>query len=105
MPRKADKIQVNCGFPPRADPMHQFYIKEAAARGKPLPTHLMDLLDDRYLALSGQESHGIWFPRGWAAPLSSASPVSLGSVHKSEPETITTDVNAAISAYGEEDPE
>lgn len=48
---------------PRAQVLEHLQ-QEASMRGVPFATHLIDLLIDRDLALYGQESSHLWFPRG-----------------------------------------
>lgn len=92
MRSKANK-QFMIGVP-RTDEMLAFYEEEARLNGLKVPSWILRLLRDRYLALTGKGSQNIWFPRG--EPVFQASPVSA-------PLPDTNKADAIIDALGGED--
>lgn len=93
MSRSKNNRQVNVGIS-RTDEMLGFYIEEAKLHGVQLPSWFLQLLRDRYLALTGKGSQSIWFPRG--EPVFQASPVVA-------PLPDTNKADAIIDALGGED--
>jgi hypothetical protein len=87
--RSKDNAQYMVGIPRDSD-MHRFYQEEATSQGVKLPTHIYQLLKDRYEALQGS-GQAIWFPRGAAAPPVLERPKPQGKVE------------TALAAFGGED--
>lgn len=95
MSRSKKHAQYMVGIP-RDTEMHRFYQQEAEEQGVKLPTHIYQLLKDRYEALAGV-GQGKWFPRGI-----SLAPTPL---YEQRHEESTISANEALDFFGGIDPD
>ncbi len=92
--RSKDNSQVNVGIPTHS-PMHEFYKEEAKSRGVKLPTHIYQLLKERYDAI---ERGVIW---SWGPII--FQPEAPAQEQKSENGNTEIDATMVLEALGGED--